>query len=231
MGAPQLNRGPKFLQDAFNALAKYADSIVPIGGADIQVADSPIGAGRRVSYVGPHGSTPPPVAVLPFAIVAPMAPDPAQILVQVYPYSYLRAVTSDTDPLTIDGISTGDGDNEDFAIAAGDQIWLQVDTDDGLTASAASIEHGGSPPYDDGDLVTFSGSGTTDDNYVWDETFLPLAQVFASDGTAQRGGVLFSGAGVTVEVVRLVYAHLAMRPVLYKGCWAMQPFPDGGPTF
>lgn len=66
MGAPRLSDGPAFLRDAFNDLADYVESIVPVGP---HVTDSPSGKGR---YIAPtpqskgHGASraTPPLTIL-----------------------------------------------------------------------------------------------------------------------------------------------------------------------
>lgn len=68
MSAPRLSRGPKFLQSAFNGLADYVESIVPIAGSGISISDSETGKGRFISSNnsgggGAGGSEPAPFSV------------------------------------------------------------------------------------------------------------------------------------------------------------------------
>ena len=132
-------------------------------------------------------------------------------------WDFLRSLLSSTDLITIDGL------DEDFSIVADDEVWLQIDTADGLTVSGVSVEHG-TPPYaTDGKLLTFTGTGTADDPYIWDQSFEPLARVYSSLGPPTHGGVIFSASATFVEVVQLRSTHLVMAPVLDFGRWAQLP--------
>lgn len=164
----------------------------------------------------------------PYQIVAPTTATTGSVSVKVNKQSYLRP-----DSTTIDGGSPL-GLDTDFTIAAGDYVWIQIDTSDGLTVSESSIQHGTAPLGTDGnpfgDLVTIAGSGTFDDPFIWDQSFLPIAQVLSSTGTATHGGRLFRAGSTTLEVVQLVNYNVAMRPVLSNGVWARMAFPDSRPN-
>lgn len=169
------------------------------------------------------GSNPEVVEATPFEPLDPHQSHPGAVYIRIYLFSFLRKRATSTGTIQIDGL------DEDFQINAGDDVWVQIDTSDGLNATAASIEHGQHPPYEqDGELIKLAEASST--SYIWDESFFPIARVFASDGkTPLHGGKIFSAGGIHLEVKQLLAEHLSMVTVLnFNGAWAMRAAPDSG---
>ena len=169
----------------------------------------------------------------PFQFVQVAANTPDFIL---NPDSYLRANFASA-------VNTGiTGSTAPIPFADGLIVWLQLDTDGSSGRfSQASIQSGQSAPYDGSgdngtDLMTFTGGGTgPNDPFVWDESYTPLAQVFAADpsGLPVRGGVVYAVDNATpptqIEVVQLTCTHLALRTIVNGAQAGMMALPDAGP--
>ena len=156
-------------------------------------------------------------APMPFDVVAPDdAGETGTVYGQVNTYSLFLPSEASTDTMDVTGLG------EDVALSAGLLFYLQVDaSNDGTKIDEVSVVHN-TAGFDD-KRITYGGSGTQADPYVWDQSFFPLAQVYACNGKATHGGTIFqSGDGKTsVEVVNLCSSHLGAIGVIVDGVVAM----------
>lgn len=141
--------------------------------------------------------------------------------------SYLRAdVNSFTSTPMTNSTST-------FVLAAGDIVYLELDTNDGVTLQEASIVKNQTGPGDK--AVTSADYGDGGGAMRWDQSFCLLAQVFAAaaDGSPAKGGIVYTVDAQTpptrIEVVQCTFTHLALQAVNPGGVYALQAFPSDSP--
>ena len=201
----------------------------PTGSLQISQGNATLTLPKASAASGGSGSSSP----TPFQFLQVAANTPNFVL---NPDSYLRANFASA-------VNTGiTGSTAPIPFVDGLIVWLQLDTDGSSGSfSGASIQSGQSAPYDGSgdngtDLMTFTGGGTgPNDPFVWDESYTPLAQVFAADssGLPVRGGVVYAVDHATpptqIEVVQLTCTHLALRTVVNGAQAGMMALPDAGP--
>ena len=216
MGAPRSKGGFDVHRNDIDALAAYVDQITPISGIGTSVDDSPTGKGRAINAAPP---APPSAATaaldFPFDVIAPDNPGDSQssaVYAQVNVQSLFALNEYSTDDITVANIGV------DFALQAGMYVYLQVDTANGIDINEVSVVWNTIGFGDDRIKIASGG-----DSYLWDQSFLPLAQVFENtDGEPAHGGTIFaSGDGKnTLEVVNLCSSHLGAVGTIVDGVLA-----------
>ncbi len=165
---------------------------------------------------------------LPFAPLAPDNMPQSEVAIQINQFSYLRSGECTTS--TIEVVNLGN----DIGVSAGDYLWIEVGSSDNVTPDSAGLDSGPNPPWltaadDDTELLDIEGDGS-DNPFLWNGSYYPIAKVVASNGDAAQGGIVFTSQDGTLslEVVPLVNTHLAMKVVLPNGVYAMIPVPSAG---
>ena len=232
---PDGQRG-RIRKDDASRVGDYAASALPVGGPGMLRRRFPQGS---TCFPLPTARKVPKSALTPFQLVqgtldgdGNIQPAPATNSFVFNQYSYFRQDATTCNYTDITNLDSA------ISLTDGDSVWLQLDaSDDGSELEEASIPAPAqTAPYeDDGNLITFGGSGTTADPYLWDQSFVPLAQAFAADPSGQpvRGGTVYTVDSLTpptkIEVVQQTDTNLALSGVLASGRWGYMAFPDSVP--
>ena len=148
----------------------------PSGSSGLRFINTPQGRLPKVT-VRPGNAAAPDATLTPFQLVqgtldddGNIQPAPATNSFVFNQYSYFREDATSCNYTDITNLDSA------ISLTDGDSVWLQLDaSDDGSELEEASIPDAAqTAPYeDDGNLITFGGSGTTADPYIWDQSFVP----------------------------------------------------------
>jgi hypothetical protein len=150
--------------------------------------------------------------------------DTTGLKVEVNANSFLQQSLTPTDTFAVTGLGAA------MAVAAGTQIWLEIDFDpDSAAVTAATIASGAGGWS--GFPAPFVYTGTYPDQELT-TAFLLIGYIAAADspldGTVINGGP--SDAPVSAKIIQCVSADVLLQNVVFNGLPAVFPFPHHAPS-